>query len=99
MWAAFENKNMPANKKGVNNKPAKKTLKKASPNGNIPGRFGPYGGRYVPETLMAALEGLEQAYAEPQQAWITDVGILFGFAVVLIGFFLLVLIVIGQFFY
>ncbi len=25
-------------------------------------RFGPYGGRYVPETLMAALEELEQAY-------------------------------------
>jgi tryptophan synthase beta chain len=27
------------------------------------GRFGVYGGRYVPETLMAALEELEQAYA------------------------------------
>ena len=27
------------------------------------GRFGIYGGRYVPETLMAALEELEQAYA------------------------------------
>jgi tryptophan synthase beta chain len=27
-----------------------------------PGRFGPYGGRYVPETLMAALEELERAY-------------------------------------
>jgi len=27
------------------------------------GRFGPYGGRYVPETLMAALEQLETAYA------------------------------------
>ena len=27
------------------------------------GRFGPYGGRYVPETLMAALEELEQVYA------------------------------------
>jgi tryptophan synthase beta chain len=26
------------------------------------GRFGPYGGRYVPETLMAALEELESAY-------------------------------------
>jgi len=26
------------------------------------GRFGVYGGRYVPETLMAALEELEQAY-------------------------------------
>jgi tryptophan synthase beta chain len=32
----------------------------------IPGRFGAYGGRYVPETLMAALEELEQAYAEAQ---------------------------------
>jgi tryptophan synthase beta chain len=27
-----------------------------------PGRFGVYGGRYVPETLMAALEELERAY-------------------------------------
>ena len=27
-----------------------------------PGRFGAYGGRYVPETLMAALEELERAY-------------------------------------
>src|SRR5882672_1010103 len=26
------------------------------------GRFGPYGGRYVPETLVAPLEELEQAY-------------------------------------
>jgi tryptophan synthase beta chain len=26
------------------------------------GRFGPYGGRYVPETLMAPLEELERAY-------------------------------------
>ena len=30
------------------------------------GRFGPYGGRYVPETLMAALEELEHAYAQAQ---------------------------------
>jgi tryptophan synthase beta chain len=28
----------------------------------VPGRFGAYGGRYVPETLMAALEELESAY-------------------------------------
>jgi tryptophan synthase beta chain len=28
----------------------------------VPGRFGPYGGRYVPETLMAALEELERQY-------------------------------------
>src|SRR5437588_4534051 len=27
-----------------------------------PGRFGPYGGRYVPETLMTALEELEREY-------------------------------------
>jgi tryptophan synthase beta chain len=30
------------------------------------GRFGAYGGRYVPETLMAALVELEHAYAEAQ---------------------------------
>ena len=29
---------------------------------NVPGRFGVYGGRYVPETLMAALEELEREY-------------------------------------
>src|ERR1041385_949472 len=28
----------------------------------VPGRFGPYGGRYVPETLMAALGELEREY-------------------------------------
>jgi tryptophan synthase beta chain len=33
----------------------------------IPGRFGEYGGRYVPETLMAALHELDAAYAEAQQ--------------------------------
>ncbi len=31
--------------------------------GDVPGRFGAYGGRYVPETLMAALEELEHVYA------------------------------------
>ena len=31
------------------------------------GRFGPYGGRYVPETLMAALEELEAAYESVKQ--------------------------------
>ncbi len=35
-------------------------------NRTTPGRFGDYGGRYVPETLMAALEELEAAYAEAQ---------------------------------
>ena len=36
---------------------------------NLPdahGRFGPYGGQFVPETLMAALDQLSAAYAE---AW------------------------------
>src|SRR6202167_5627015 len=28
------------------------------------GRYGPYGGRYVPETLMAPLEELERVYSE-----------------------------------
>jgi len=32
------------------------------PSRTMPGRFGPYGGRYVPETLVAALDGLETAY-------------------------------------
>ncbi len=32
----------------------------------VKGRFGAYGGRYVPETLMAALEELERAYDEAE---------------------------------
>src|SRR5437764_10092133 len=32
-----------------------------------PGRFGPYGGRYVPETLMAALEELDRAYGKAKR--------------------------------
>ena len=32
-----------------------------------PGRFGPFGGRYVPETLVAALEELERAYDKAQR--------------------------------
>jgi tryptophan synthase beta chain len=31
------------------------------------GRFGPYGGRYVPETLVAPLEELQQAYADARK--------------------------------
>jgi len=31
------------------------------------GHFGPYGGRFVPEVLMAPLEEIEQAYAEARQ--------------------------------
>jgi tryptophan synthase beta chain len=39
----------------------------AMPSETTPGRFGAYGGRYVPETLMAALLELEAAYAEAQK--------------------------------
>jgi len=43
----------------------------------VPGRFGPYGGRYVPETLMVPLFELERAYevakADPKfQAQLAD---------------------------
>src|SRR5665213_534731 len=31
---------------------------------DVRGRFGPYGGRYVPETLVTPLEELERAYGE-----------------------------------
>src|SRR5487761_1504251 len=34
---------------------------------DVPGRFDAYGGRYVPETLMAALQELETAYADAQR--------------------------------
>ena len=33
-----------------------------SPDSSVSGRFGPYGGRYVPETLVAALEELAALY-------------------------------------
>src|ERR1700683_2210430 len=38
----------------------------AMPSETTPGRFGVYGGRYVPETLMAALLELEAAYGQAQ---------------------------------
>jgi len=41
---------------------AKKSATKA-----VPGRFGVYGGRYVPETLMAALEELEREYEKAKR--------------------------------
>ena len=34
---------------------------------SIPGRFGPYGGRYVPETLMAALDELDREYEKAKR--------------------------------
>jgi tryptophan synthase beta chain len=47
-------------RKTSSGKSAAPELAIASNNGG--GRFGAYGGRYVPETLMAALEELERAY-------------------------------------
>jgi tryptophan synthase beta chain len=38
-----------------------------STNGSAPGRFGAYGGRYVPETLMAALDELEREYEKAKR--------------------------------
>ncbi len=35
---------------------------------DVPGRFGEYGGRYVPEVLIAALEELEEAYPRIAQS-------------------------------
>ncbi len=43
-------------------KPAARVNYRAMPDEN--GRFGPYGGKYVPETLMPALDELEEAYLQ-----------------------------------
>ncbi len=45
-------------------------LPKPNPDAQLPdsqGRFGEFGGRYVPETLVAALDELEMAYLEAKQ--------------------------------
>ena len=39
------------------------TNRPSVPSESRPGRFGVYGGRYVPETLVAALDELEREYA------------------------------------
>jgi tryptophan synthase beta chain len=44
--------------------PRSATAKKIT---TAPGRFGAYGGRYVPETLMAALQELEAAYEKAKR--------------------------------
>jgi len=41
--------------------------RKSSRPAELPGRFGVYGGRYVPETLMAALEELEREYLKARR--------------------------------
>ena len=38
-----------------------------SPAPDVPGRFGPYGGRYVPETLMFALRQLTEQYEHARE--------------------------------
>lgn len=43
------------------------SLSRTSLRSNEPGRFGEYGGRYVPETLMAALEELEREYEKAKR--------------------------------
>src|SRR5690242_4845551 len=43
------------------------TRKEKTPAGKSGGRFGVYGGRYVPETLMAALDELERHYEKAKQ--------------------------------
>ncbi len=48
-------------KKAVKNSKPKRAAKA------VPGRFGVYGGRYVPETLMAALQELEDAYEKARR--------------------------------
>jgi len=40
------------------------TLSRTTAPAQLAGRFGAYGGRYVPETLVAALDELDHAYAE-----------------------------------
>ena len=40
------------------------TLSRTTTPAQVAGRFGAYGGRYVPETLVAALDELDHAYAE-----------------------------------
>jgi tryptophan synthase beta chain len=50
--------------------PSAKQISADRPVSQLPdahGHFGPYGGRYVPETLMAALEALAEAYEAARQ--------------------------------
>jgi tryptophan synthase beta chain len=55
-----------ANKPQTRNSSATLTGKAAAQSA-VPGRFGAYGGRYVPETLMAALDELEREYEKAKR--------------------------------
>ncbi len=48
---------------------------------------------------LADAQQLDRDIVSPQKSWITDAGILFGFAIVGIGFLLLGFIILGQFVY
>src|SRR6202158_6338923 len=48
--------------KPVNGKLTGRLTGKPAAKAAVAGRFGAYGGRYVPETLMAALDELEREY-------------------------------------
>jgi hypothetical protein len=48
---------------------------------------------------LVAEKKLDENMTGPQAAWLSNIGVLFGFAVILIGFILLALIILGQFFY
>ena len=48
-------------------KRARNQTGKLAPRGATAGRFGVYGGRYVPETLMAALDELEREYEKAKR--------------------------------
>jgi tryptophan synthase beta chain len=50
-----------------NGKSPRVTTKRKTPEKARAGRFGVYGGRYVPETLMAALEELEHEYEKAKK--------------------------------
>jgi tryptophan synthase beta chain len=54
---------------GVRRSHLSKTAKGGAPTLAVvqPGRFGPWGGRYVPETLMAACEELEREYEKAKR--------------------------------
>src|SRR5580692_920035 len=55
--------------RGPHSNMATATVTKRNRSNQVPakGRFGVYGGRYVPETLMAALEELEQEYEKAKR--------------------------------
>jgi len=57
-------------------KPTARVNYRAAPDEH--GRFGPYGGKYVPETLMPALDELEEAYlqARSDQAFMSELAYL-----------------------